>query len=105
MQCRHRVATAGNGNKLSSGRKLSRCFRDLDRAGIEWLDLEGAERPVPPQRLGAREHRADMLDAAPADIEDHLLVAHAFNADLVRRRASFQLGCNNGIDRKDYLPV
>src|SRR6516165_7420529 len=74
---RDRVTAACHRNNLPGGGEFRRGFGDLDRADIERLELEGAERPVPDQRLDPREHGADMLDAARADVQNHLIAAHA----------------------------
>jgi len=56
---------------------LRRGFGDLDRADVERFELEGAEWPVPDQRLDSGEHGADMLDAARPDVQNHLVATQA----------------------------
>ncbi len=75
VERRHRVAAAGKTDKLLRGRQFRGRFGHLDRAVVERLELEGAERAVPDQRLGAAEHRNDVLDAARPDVEDHVVFA------------------------------
>src|SRR5215471_3084708 len=81
IERRDRVTAACHRNNLSGGGEFRRSFGDFDRADVERFELEGAERPVPDQRLDAGEHGADMLDAARADVQDHLLAAHAVHRD------------------------
>src|SRR5262249_56861558 len=72
-----RVTPTGHRYNLAGGGEFRRRFRDLDRADVERLEFERAERPIPDQRLHPGEHGADMLDAARPDVEDHLLVCDA----------------------------
>src|SRR5712691_1027215 len=61
VERRHRIAAARNGTKPPGAREFRRRLGHLDRAGIERLELEGAERPVPDQGPHPREHGADVL--------------------------------------------
>src|SRR5262249_24597816 len=70
------IAAARDRHKVPGRREFRRRFRDLDCASVEWLDFEGAERPIPDQRLGARQNRAHVLDTARSDIENHLIGAY-----------------------------
>src|SRR3977135_1085741 len=71
-----RIPATGDRYKLSGGREFRGGFGDLDRAGVKRLELEGSERPVPDQCLHPGQHGADMLDAAPAEIQDPPRRAH-----------------------------
>ena len=82
------------------GREFRRRFGDLDRAGVERLVLEGAERAVPDQRLGAGEHRNGLLDAARPDIEDHVGRADIVHRDDARGNMRGEALRDHGIDRQ-----
>src|SRR5262249_2707558 len=86
IERRDRVTAACHRNNLPGGGEFRRGFGDLDRADVERLELEGAERPVPHQRLDPGEHGADMLDAARAELQHHLPAAHAIHRDRARGR-------------------
>ena len=49
-----RVPAAGDRDELASLGQLRRRFRDFNCTLVEWLHLEGAERPVPHKRLRLR---------------------------------------------------
>jgi hypothetical protein len=51
---RDRVPAAGDRDELASLGQLRRRFRDFNCTLVEWLHLEGAERPVPHKRLRLR---------------------------------------------------
>src|SRR5262249_56333069 len=75
IERRDRVTAARHRYNLPRGGEFRRGFGDLDRADVERLELEGAERPVPHQRLDPGEDGADMLDAARADVQEQLIAA------------------------------
>src|ERR1700681_3930325 len=51
IEGRDRTAAPSHRDDLAGGGEFRRGFGDLDRAVVEGLHLEGAERPVPHQRL------------------------------------------------------
>ncbi len=80
-------------------------FRDFDGAVVERFHLEGAERAVPDQRLDARQHRDDVLDAARADIEDHVVGADLVDVDDARGRVGLEFLRHHDIDRQHDLAL
>src|SRR5262245_2965581 len=103
IERRDRVAAACHSNNLPGGGEFRRGFGDFDRADVERFEFEGAERPVPDQRLDPSEHGADMLDAARADVQDHLIAAHAVHRDHARRRVGRERFGNHCVDRQYQL--
>src|SRR5262245_18224813 len=103
IERRDRVTAARHRDNVPGGGEFRRRFGDLNRADVERLRLEGAERPVPDQRLDPREHVADMLDAARTDVQNHLIAAHAVHRDHVRGRVGGEGLGNHGIDRQYEL--
>src|ERR1700730_5463811 len=85
IERRHRIAAASHRDNLAGGSEFRRGFGDLDRAVVEGLHFEGAERPFPPQLLPPAEPRADMLDSPRADIQDHLVGSHIIHRNDARR--------------------
>src|SRR5713226_4787433 len=84
IERRDRVTAPCHRYNLPGGGEFRRRFGDLDRADVERFELEGAERPVPDQRLDPGEHGADTLDAARADVQDHLIATHDVHRDHAR---------------------
>src|SRR5262249_54443971 len=84
---------------VSSPRRLPH----LDPGGVKKFQLRGAGRPVPDQRLDPGEHGADTLDAARADVQDHLIVTHASHRDHARGRVRRERFGNHGVDRQYEL--
>src|SRR5215831_10100470 len=103
IERRDRVTAARHRYNLPGGGEFRRGFRDLDRADVERFELEGAERPVPDQRLDPGEHGADTLDAARADVQDHLIVTDAVHRDHARGRIRRERFGNHGVDRQYEL--
>ena len=84
--------------RITGGEPLLR--RGLDRAGVEGLHLEGAERAVPDQGLRPREDRDDMRDALRADIEDHFVGVDMVDIHHARGRVRLEFLCDAHIDRQ-----
>ena len=105
VERRHRVAAAGNADKLAGRREFRGRFGHFDRAVVERLDLEGAERAVPDQRLGAGQHRDDLLDAARPDVEDHVVCADVVHRDDARRRVGRELLRHDHVDRQHDFAI
>src|SRR6516164_4346015 len=75
VERRHGVAAAGDADELAIRGEFRGGFRHGDGAVVERFHLEGAERAVPDQRLGARQDGNHVRDGARADIEDHIAFA------------------------------
>ena len=105
VERRHGVAAAGKADKPAGLRQFRDRFGHFDRAVIERLELEGAERTVPDQRLGAGQHRDDMLDAARADVEDHVVGADLVHRDDARGGVRGEFLRDDDVDRQHDFAV
>jgi NTP pyrophosphatase (non-canonical NTP hydrolase) len=80
--------------------KFRRRFRHLDGAVVERFQLECAERAVPDQGLGARQHRDHVLDTLGSDVEDHVFGADRVDRNHARRRIRCEFLRHHGVDRQ-----
>jgi hypothetical protein len=67
----------------SQGAHLGELRRDLGdrhRAGLEWRDLESADRSVPDERPLRSKKAYGLRDGAQPDVEDHLILANGVDA-------------------------
>jgi len=95
-----RIAAAGNGHKLPGLREFSGSLGDFNGAFAEGLHLERPDRAVPNQRLSPRQRGDHGLDAAGADVEDHVARADRIDRDDARGGFGLELLRHHGIDRQ-----